>query len=471
MAVCADRAGRQIIMAVNRAAEQAGVRLGQSLADALSLRPDLTTQSVNLEADLALLDSVARWAWRFSPLVGRDGADGLWVDITGCAHLFGGERAILDDIRSGLRKMGLSVRAGVADTAGAAWAMARYGGENQVVPAGGGRGPLNALPMAALRVDAGTVAALSRVGLRRIGDLAGIARASLASRFGRALLSRLDQAFGDEGEALAFLPHTRPWRVRHAFIDPVGHVDIIARALDEMLARLCQRMGDADKGCRTLILRCRRVDGSIPSVQIGTVRPSRDPVRLARLFTEKLADIDAGFGIDVLVLSAPVVEPLVAEQTATAAPVAAPKADLADRLANRLGMGRVARAMPMESHLPERAWQAVGASAPVGDWTRHGGVGMRPLRLLTHPAPIKALAPPLGGRPGDPPGSFAWGVMSHHLCTAQGPERISPNWWRKDGRWSGGVRDYWRVEDREGLRFWIYHEIACKRWFLHGCFV
>jgi len=502
------------LYAVNPAAERAGLRPGMALADARAMLPALRIAPAALREDAADLARLAEWCGRYSPwtaagrpdtdphgadpavaedgdpvrsLEGAGGA-GLWLDATGCAHLFGGEDAMLDDLVVRIRALGFTARAAMADTPGAAWAMARFapGGAPWVtVPPGGAAVALAPLPVAALRLGAATAAGLHGLGIRRIADLAALPRAPLAARFGETVAARLDAALGRRAETISPEPPRPPLAARLAFPEPLGRAEDIAAALEALLAELCGALETAGKGARRLSLVLYRPDGSLARRAIGTARPNRDPAHLARLFAERIADIDPGFGIEEMLLAATVAEALDTDQLGLEgrAPGAGAAADpaaleaLIDRLANRLGAGAVRRAAFRESHLPERAagFRPVG-NAPAPGPAPAPPANPRPVCLLRPPEPIEALC----GAPDGPPAQFRWRRVLHRIARIEGPERIAPEWWRAapdpDGAGETGTRDYYRAEDTDGRRFWLYREAVAppnptaQGWYLHGLF-
>ncbi|MCP5374220.1 MAG: DNA polymerase Y family protein [Hyphomicrobiales bacterium] len=507
--------GGQRVAAADAAARAAGVAPGQPLADARALAPGLRTLAADPAADTRLVGALADWCGRYTPWTAVDAtADegdidptaphpfrhGLWLDISGCAHLFGGEAALLADLTGRLARMGFANTAALADTAGAAWAVARFGRDpdRRIVPPGGQRAILAPLPLAALRLPAGTVAALSRVGLRRVDDLLGLPRAPLAARFGTAVARRLDQALGHDAES--FVPR-RPvpdLRARLAFAEPVSAAGDLAAAAERLLDALCADLERARLGARRLELVGYRVDGGRTGVAVGTSRPLRDPVRLFRLLAGKLERLDPGFGIETLVLAAPATAPQGAEQADMDGRAARGDrlADLLDRLGNRLGPGSLRRLRAGGSHLPERAWRQVPAVAapdappappaaaldpPVAAAADAVPPQPRPLHLLPWPEPIEVVAPV----PDHPPVLFRWRRVQHRIAAAEGPERIGPEWWHAElpaadvpdpaAAVQAPLRDYYRVEDEGGARYWLYREGLYRpgvapRWFLHGFF-
>ena len=492
-----DMEGRCLIAAVSGGAAAEGLSPGMTLADARAIFPTLDARSDDPTADAALLRQLAMWGTRYSPWVAMEGRDGLFLDITGCAHLFGGEGALLDDLTARLRKAGFAMRAGLADTPGAAWALARYGGSHSgdsgmIAPPGGVRAALAGLPPAALRLGPATADGLVRLGLTRIDAVAALPRASLAARFGFELSRRLDQAYGAVPEPISPLGPVAPYRARLAFAEPISLIDDIAHGLRCLLDELCARLEQDSHGCRRLDLSAHRVDGMVQTVSVGAAHAVRNAARLARLFDERLGEFDPGFGIEIMILSAPTVEPLTPVQgdemfgvpstsTLGKAQEEAALAPLIDRLGNRLGFSQVVRLVPFESHAPERVARHAPAldAKGTGESCAWPETPLRPLRLFQRPVRIEALGPSYDRCDKDgPPGCFVWRRIEYRVCEAIGPERIAPEWWR--GGASKRSRDYWRVEDEKGRQFWIYRNglppqnlSGPKRrpdWFLHGLF-
>ncbi len=451
------------------------------LADARALCPDLQVGAADFTGDAAALARLAQGCGRYSPWTAPEGTDGIWLDVTGCAHLHGGEAGLAREVVERLARRGLTCRAAIADTPGTAWALAHYGsGPTAVVAGGGQRTALAPLPVAALRLDPATAETLVRLGLRRVGDLYAVPRAALARRFGTALAECLDQALGTVAEPLSPLAPPPVHWARCRFAEPITTAEAIAQATRELLARLCRHLTDEGKGARRLTLSFFRIDNSIVSVTIGTARPNRAPAHLFRLLEERFGEIDPGHGIEDMMLAAGVVEDLTAAQLALPALAPASQgglgdeaalAALVDRLANRLGAAALGRPQLRESHLPERAVRFVPPLAGTGAGAG-AGAGWpldrrRPLRLLRHPEPVEAMAPV----PDDPPLLFRWRRMAHRVRRADGPERIAGEWWRS----LEATRDYYTVEDEEGRRFWVYRAglyrpEAPPRWFMHGMF-
>ena len=451
-AVTLQQGNANRIHCLNAAAQSQGLHRGMGVSDARAFCPDLISRPADLAGDARFLRNLRRWATRWCPWVGFEGVDGLIMDITGTAHLFGGEEAMLDMIRQRLGRAGLTVRLGRGETRGAAWARAHYGETS----------PLEDLPVAALRLEADTATALQRLGLRRIGQLACTPRAPLARRFGAALLMRLDQALGRQAEQIS--PEAEPphYGVRMTLPDPIGlEADVMAGAA-RLLERLCHKLETHQAGARVLCLTLRRVDQQDRQVGLRLARPMRDPTRILPLFQRGVANVDAGFGIDQIRLEAVQVEPLPAEQITTSGKGDPGRLeDLVTRIGARIGLENVRRFLPADSHIPERSF--IVAPAAYAD-AQVGWVLPRPRPLILFPPePITATGP-------RPPERFRWRRMSLTAGRLTGPERIAPEWWLEDEGWHRGVRDYWRVDTREGRRLWMFHTPQNPGWFVQGEF-
>src|SRR5437764_1942614 len=433
------------------------------ISDARALIPYLVTSAVEPQADRRLIETLASWCDRYTPWVAIDplgaaiaeegaeacsaggfgGDAALLLDVTGCGHLFGkdeaGERALLADLVERLAKHDFTCRAAMADTAGAAWALARFA-ERQAdlfCPVKGQRDALAALPIDGLRLDTPILETFLKLGLRRIGDLYPLPRAPLARRFGDQPLTRIDQALGALGEPIEPRRPPPAFRTRLAFAEPIGRSEDIAAATSRLLAALCTQLEQASVGARKLEIALYRVDGSVDRTAIGTSRPNRDNPKLMKLFEEKLGELDPGFGVELMILAAPEVESWTGAQDAlpetgaTTHPLGEDGTiDLADRLALRLGAENVVRLAPRDSHLPERVQTAAPLSAPPvpeGAWQRLASMkGARPTRLLRRPEPVDVLAL----LPDDPPRQFQWRRHAHKVMKVEGPERLADEWWR-----------------------------------------
>jgi protein ImuB len=474
------------ICALNDAAMALNLKMWMPLADACAMYPSLWVENADPQNDSALLETIADWCDRYTPLVGLDPPDGLIFDISGCAHLFGGEQALRDDLLERLSRQGLRAEVGIADTVGCAWAAARYG-EVTLVPKGATRDSLRALPLAALRLGHVAIAALAQAGLKRIADVIDRPRAPLAARFGDEFLRRLDQALGRDNEPIRPRLPLPSYVAERRFPDPIVREEDVLGTIGQLaceLGRLLERHGE---GARLLQVALFRVDGKVHRLEAGTGRPLRDPDHIKRLFAERLVTVgeecDPGFGYDTLRLSALVCERLDPVQAGLAGQDDQIElAHLVDRLSARFGAQRLTRLVARDSHIPEYAAAAIPAqmtsrgtsgAAPFeqGSHFQDSLASLRPLRLFNRPESIEAIAEV----PDGPPARFRWRHMTYEVAAAEGPERIAMEWWR-DAEGRPLTRDYFRVESRQGMRVWLYREglydrdKGVPRWFLHGLF-
>jgi protein ImuB len=466
---------RRVIAAVDAIAAQSGLYPGMPVAQSQALVPGLTVLEARPEDDTAALRRLAGWCLRYAPLAAAAPPDGVWIDVTGSAHLQGGETRLLRDLVSRLLGLGFTARAAVADTPGAAHAMARFGGhEVTVVPSGGQEAALARLPLAALRLPEETLEGLRLMGIEQIGALAALPRAPLVRRFGALMTTRLDQAFGRVAEAIE--PEFPPelLQARLTFVEPLLTAEAFATVIDRLTTTVCADMERSGNGARRLDLLFERVDGTTQAIRIGTARASRDTRHLTRLLKERIERIDPGLGVEAMRLIVPRLDRLVPTQAAarlTAVDIEEPDiAPLIDRLANRLGPERVYRVAPVDSDVPERSVRRVQAQEKGGGtWP----VDLpRPVRLLDPPQPVEAMAL----LPDHPPMAFTWRRVRHRVRRADGPERIAGEWWKRGGE-TRSVRDYFRVEDEDGHRYWLFRRGDGENgisgdmcWFLHGFF-
>lgn len=447
------------IYCLNAAAEAQGLHRGMGFAEARAFCPGLGHAPADPAQDARMLGVLRRWATRYCPWVGRDGRDGLALDITGSAHLSGGEARMLRDMRDRLDRAGFAVRLGLADSLGAAWALARHG-EGRAAP---GQGPraLAPLPVAALRLDEATSVGLQRLGLRRIGDLDAAPRAPLARRFGPGLLTRLDQALGRQPEPLAPEPDPPGYAVRLTLPEPIGLTADVMAGTERLLRALCDRLTARETGARVLCLTLRRVDQASRQVELRLAAAMRDPARMLPLFARGVDQVDAGFGIDQLRLEAVLVEPLPASQIGGTQVAQDRLENLITRIGTRIGLENVRRFLPADSHIPERSFLIAPAA-----WSRPETGWSAPL-----PRPLLLFPPePVVAHGSAPPARFRWRRMALQVARATGPERIAPEWWLDDPEWRSGLRDYWRIETWQGRRLWMFHTPQTPGWFVQGEF-
>jgi len=516
--VAPGKGGARVI-SLNRAAREGGLAEGELLSNARSKVLDLTVRDADPAADAAALGKLALWCLRYCPVVApwdeASGADGLFLDITGCAHLFGGEAELLADLKRRLGAFGLYPRLAIAGTAGAAWAMARHGARGgMIVPPGGERDALRSLPLAALRLSQETQGLLRRLGFKRIGELGPQPRGPFAARFEAELLRRLDQALGEAPEPLVPVVPPPAYRAQAAFLEPILSAEHVLEAATRLLRELADALTRDAVGARVLRLLLFQVvsetrlqhDGGVQSLDIGLAAPSRDPDHIAQLIGLRLYRLESGleadFGFEAVAIHVLVAESLGERQDWFGMGEAAvpPEAlsQLIDRLQQRLGAGAVRQLHPHQSHAPERAVRAIPPSPRSsrgegrGEGRRHTrrtepgaaphpnplpmpeeawgeGAAPRPLLLLprAEAAEVVALIPE------GPPRQFRWRGVLYQVAEAQGPERIAPEWWRRTG---DRTRDYYVVEDAAGRRFWLYRAglygrgEATPQWFVHGVF-
>lgn len=517
-AVVGDRNGAQVLASLDALAEAAGLSRGQPLRDAMAMCPRLLTAAEDVVGEGAFLTALMRWAGKFSPWVAEERPDALVVDLTGCAHLFGGEEALLAQVAEDCATLGLTVRAGVADTVGAAWALARYAGGTAgalagartgdaiaqeahatrskshprrrtgnapatasagvIAPSGRLRQVLGPLPLAALRLDGPTVEGLARLGLRRVEDIALLPRAALARRFGAPVLRRLDQALGLEPEPVTPAGAPLHFAARLSLPDPIGLLPDVEAGVERLLGALCARLQSRGRGARRVRLQAFRTDGRVELAEVGLARAADIPDRIRPLLWQKLEGIDAGFGIDMLRLEAVDTEPLTPIQhrghldagAAAAARQASDEAlpDLIGKLGARLGAEAVTRLHPGQSHIPEKAavvLQAAWSAPHPAPWPE-----------ARAPRPILIFRPEAVTAPEDdptPPARFRWRRRDLALRVATGPERLAPEWWLDDPDWRSGPRDYWRVETEGGERLWLFYAHGGEvsgGWFCQGIF-
>ena len=524
VAVVRDVNNSQVIdtLTAEAEAEAEGLRPGQPLRDALAMCPTLITRPLNPRAEADFLLMLRRWAGKYSPWVSEQPPAALVVDLTGCAHLFGGEEALVQQAEADCAALGLTVLAGIADTVGAAWALARYAGQPmamartgdavdqearatrvratkrrnwerggppprlaetrnvtaRIAPPGQTRGAISALPVAALRLPEDTTTGLIRLGLCQIGDLIGTPRASLARRFGRDLAQRLDQALGIEPEPVSPSRPPDHFAVRLTLPEPIGLESDILAALDRLLPPLGEKLRIKQRGARQVRLQLFRTDQSMEWIEVALARPSAEPERIFPLLAMKLGGIDAGFGIDIIRIEASVTEPVHPHQhkgqmAATEAAMGYIRAeeqnsmdDLVGKIGARIGMEAVTHLHPADSHIPEKTQKVLAAawSEPAHDWPKPDR--SRPL-LLWRPEPVTAEDCP------HLPHIFRWRRQDFTITSARGPERISPEWWLDEPQWRTGVRDYWQVITTSGQRLWLFYAhggTLTAGWFCQGGF-
>jgi protein ImuB len=519
-AVVRDTGQMRVLSSLSLSAEDYGLTQDQPLRDAMAMCPDLITRLQNLQLEALFLSSLRRWAGKFSPWVAEEAHNSLVLDLTGCSHLFGGEANLVRKIELECCDLGLSVHLGVADTKGASWALARYAGQpirlartgdaidqeahatrsravkrrnwerggepsrlhsntegvGRIALAGFTRQALGVLPVEALRLEDHVVVALNRLGIRRIEDLIGQPRASIARRFGKGTVYRMDQALGVAPEPVSPAKQALHFACRLTLPEPIGRMEDMQAALHKLLPRLGAGLVAKGRGVRRLRLEAYRTDQTMQWVEVGLARPTADSDRMYPLLAVKLTEIDAEFGVDIMRVVAAQTEPIHAQQhkghieagAAVAARLSENTAldDLIGILGARIGLEAITRLHPGDSHIPEKAAQVLAAawSIPEMDW--QDSPRPRPL-VVFQPEPVIAHDGPQA------PSQFKWRGQTHEVAQAQGPERIAPEWWLAERAWRSGTRDYWQVLTKAGDRFWLYFAhggVVSGGWFCQGRF-
>lgn len=519
-ATVATHGAMQVLDSLSERAGTEGLHVGQPLRDAQAMCPALLTRPADPPGETVFLEALRRWAGKVSPWVAAQQDNTLVIDLSGCAHLFGGEVGVTRLLEQDCVDMGLSLRVGLAETVGAAWALAHYADRRagtlrngdaidqearatrsragkrrhwtrggaapellltarqspRIAPPGHMRQALGPLPVAALRLSADAQEGLVRLGLRRIEDVAGMPRAALAQRFGQEVGRRLDQALGREPEPISPAAPDQGFAVRLTLPDPIGQAEDIVAGLDRLLPPLGEKLAAAGRGARRVRMEILRSDHTRQSFELGLARPSADPARLRPLLLQKIEQVDAGFGIDVLRLEAVQTEPVQNRQHVKQMEAAQQDRhpggataldDLVGTLGARIGLEAITRWHPADSHIPEKtatvlsvAWSKPNKS----DWPR--AHAPRPLTLFP-PEQVRAPDSP------SLPDQFRWRGRLFAVESASGPERLAPEWWLDDPNWRTGVRDYWQVETARGYRLWIYYAHGggmSSGWFCQGQF-
>ncbi|MCC8962197.1 DNA polymerase Y family protein [Bradyrhizobium sp. Pear76] len=479
-----------LLHSIDEAAVRAGLSIGLPLANARAICPELTVYDADPAADLKTLNDIADWCDRFTPLVALDPPYGLFLDITGCAHLFGGERALLQIVTNALSRRGFAVSAAISGTSIAARTLTRYS-SGQIVADGAEAAAVGPLPVSALGADAAVTIGLRRAGLKTIGDVAARAPHEISARFGADFTTLLNHALGRGDAPISPRKPLPDYIVEKRFPEPIATDTVIALTLSSLAKMLVAAMDRQGKGARQLEASFFRTDGAVRAIMVETGRPVTRPEMIDRLFRERLDalndPLDPGFGFDLIRLAAGRTEIVVQQQRDLDTTVHDNDeiSALIDRIAARIGGKRVVVHLPLESHIPERAALALPAqqhlaAASAAAWPERvtGEPPLRPLRLFERPEPIKV---PFASVPDGPPHQFTWRRALHAVVRVEGPERIAMEWWKQDG--AALTRDYFRVEDAEGQRFWIFRDGLYEselrdeegrpvpaNWYVHGLF-
>lgn len=497
--VTVHKVGSRIqVVAVSHAARLLGIEPGMALTQVRAANPGVIVRDADPDGDRCDLERLAiALARRWSPGVSIVDAQSLFLDVTGVAHLHGGERAMAVRIVRLLARIGIAARVAIADTGGAAWACAHHAQVDRdgvvVLPAGKTIAALAPLPVAALRIGNDACDMLRRLGIDRVGQLSDMPRAPLLRRFGRAIIDRIDQASGRVAEPIAAIVPPTAIMVEQRFIEPLLTAEPIAHWIGQLVARLADDLAKAGSGARIVILAATRVDATVQTIRIGFARPTRTPGHMLRLLVRRIDTLDPGFGIETLALHILRADPLGAEafDGDLADGECRDMASLVDAIVNRIGVRRLWRARAVESDVPERT---VAAAAPLDPPDRDSAAlrrddvrqldtrgrdhpwhprWPRPARLLHRPEPVDGI---IAALPDQPPRRFVWRGVTHRVVRGDGPERITGEWWRRSAE-RHAVRDYFQVEDEEGRRFWLFRRGDAQRaetgdltWYMHGTF-
>lgn len=470
-----ERSGqREIVTAACPIALELGLRSGMSAAHARALVTDLEVRDAEPQNDLTWLERLALHAVQhWTPTACVSGADGIWLDLAGTTHLFGGEAKFCRRLLRFLQRLGFTGTIAIAGAPGAAHALARYSGEAIVIlPPGGETAAIADLPLAALRLGADALVAAARFGIERVADLYPMPRGPLAKRLGLPAVQRLDQARGLVAEPIiAVVPFEEPV-VERRLLEPIGTAEAIAQVISDLVGDLVPLLQARRLGLRAAVLACHVVDGGEQRIGIGTSRATRDARHLTRMLALRIEQIDPGLGIEMMTLRAWRVEELEAAALAMGLGDAAGPLDLAplvDQLGGRVGAGALFRLASLESDVPERAVQRMDALSPTSGWP----AWKRPVRLLRRPEQLTNVVALL---PDHPPRRFAWRGKQYRVVAGDGPERIHGEWWRSP-RELWAVRDYFRVEAEGGERFWLFRRgdgveapTGDLSWHMHGVF-
>ncbi len=461
--------GRMVIQSMNAVAEAKGIVPGMAVADARAIYPGIAVMDDKPGLSDTLLKRIAEWCIRFTPVAAVDKSEGIILDITGCAHLWGGEQQYLDVICTQLKNFGYHVKAAIADTIGAAWACSRYSNEQVIAPGDHLNAILN-LPAAALRIDIEIVILLNKLGLRRIRDFIAMPRKVLFRRFGKSLVIAIDFALGDEEEIITPVIPIEPWQERLPCIEPVAGVKGIEIAVETLLGTICSKLKQEQLGLRHAVLKGYRVDGKVVQMEISTNQASSNAAHLFKLFQLRLPTFEPALGIELFILHACKTEAVSSTQEKLWAESKGlyhkDISQLLDRLSLKFGAQHIQRYLPAEHYWPERSFKpASPLLAPLDTtWKQERS---RPIHILPRPEYVEVTAP----IPDYPPMMFRYKGVLHRITKADGPERIEQEWWIQDGE----HRDYYYVEDEDGCRYWLFrlgHYTGDKtnNWFIHGFF-
>ncbi len=460
---------KQIIIGLSYLAKKLGLKPNMPLADARIILPSLQAFKYQPLRQQKLLNMLAEWFIRYSPNIALAPPDGLFLEVSGCTHLWKGEKPYLQEISSRLKKAGYHFKIAMADTLGTAWAITHHG-ENQIVKSGEHLQALLPLPAKALRLEEHTLQRLAKLGFHTIDSFIHIAPSTLRRRFGEEINLRIGQALGHQPEAFETISEPHPYQERLHCLEPIQTAKGIEIAIQNLLENLCILLQKDDVGFRNATLKCYRLDGKLQQISIGTNQASIHIQHLFKLFELKIKQIEPDLGIELFIMEATKVETLPKQQEALwqiqAQSNLSEVSELLDRISIKAGKNAIRRYLPQEHHWPEHSIKAVTdpQQLPETEWQTHK---LRPTVLLNQPEPIQVSAP----IPDYPPMNFTYKGQLHRVIKADGPERIEREWWLNEGK----HRDYYYVEDEKGQRYWLfrlghYHSKIAAQWFIHGFF-
>lgn len=462
--------GRMIITEVSAVSKRKGLYAGMIVADAKITLSDVQVFDDKTELAEKLLNKLAIWCIKYTPVATVDLPEGLILDVSGCTHLWGSEEAYLKDIISKLKSLGYHVRAAMADTIGTAWAVSRFGKEKAIIKHGEQTEALMSLPPVALRIQSNSAERLQKLGLYQIKNFMHMQRSALRRRFGEHLLLRLDQAIAIKDEIIKAVIPVEPYSERLPCLEPIQTATGIEIALQKLLEVLCTRLQKESKGLRTATFKCYRVDDNVQQIQVRTSHPSNSTKHLFKLFETKIATIEPALGIELFIIEALKTEDVQASQqtfwTMNSSLECREVAELIDNLENNFGNNIIHRYMPAERHLPEHSIKLATSlkEKPTTEWRTDK---LRPPHLFNNPEFIEVTAP----IPDYPPMNFRYKGKLHKVVNADACERIGNEWWLNKGL----HRDYYIVQTEEGKCYWLfrlghYSDNKNPQWFVHGFF-
>lgn len=476
--------GTDRLVSLNSAAQAQGLSVGQSLADARSFLSHLTSEPADPQIPEQFLATLARWSERFTPLAGLHGPfkpelganrqDALVLDISGIAHLFGGEQAMLEHSLRAFADFGLTVQGCITDTKAGARALCLLKPETHIVPRGKIFEAVKDLSIQALEPSAAVTKQLTHLGLLKIEHLVNLPKGGLARRFGLDLVQRLNQMLGLSPDPIEPIEMNRPYSVRLRFPEPLGLQDDLVAAAERILKHLFQRLSKQSLGLRQLVFTLTSPNGECETIQLGFAAACNDLAMVMRLLEPKLEKTTSEFGFDEVRGQALQTGNLLEKQDSLIADSHTQKQDALNQLysllGNRIGFEHICHFVPVDTHLPEQRFALAPLIKPeLGAPFVARGIAKRPLSCF-RPEPL-IRTPDTSCH--HPPIAFSWRRRPYQIRHAIGPERVVPPWWQQAQGWDKGARDYWQVDTHDGDCLWLFtlpqqHKQAS--WFVSGRF-